>query len=155
MYLCDIEKNSGDNYGPELKQASAEKVVLLHDNYGSFEVEGVIIDSTRYERIRDELTQNKRNLQVLKQDLKKYREGMVIRDSAAQSQDVDQPYPTIFPTLSPIDKIPKGNTMFGGRGRANTSGSTLQKPPPSLIPHDKKGNSATCFLFVHCLYFAV
>ena len=84
-----LKKNSGDNYGPELKQASAEKVVLLHDNYGSFEVEGAIIDVARYERIRDDLQQNKRNLQVLKQDLRRYREGMVLRDSAAESQDVD------------------------------------------------------------------
>ena len=32
--------------------------------------------------------------------------------------------------------------MFGGSGKPNKSGSTIPKPPPSLSPIEKKGNSA-------------
>ena len=52
VYLCDLEKNSGDKFGVELKQRSIDKVVLLHDNYGSFEVEGAVVDVSRYDRIK-------------------------------------------------------------------------------------------------------
>ena len=124
VYLCDLEKHSGDRFGPELKQRSIEKVVLLHDNYGSFLVEGVVVDESRYDRIKEDLEQNKRNLQVLKQDLKRYRESLVMRDSPGDSQDVDQPYP---PQSSPI-KTSKGSTMFGGGGNPNNTGKITGTP---------------------------
>jgi len=125
VYLCDLEKNSGDRFGVEMKQRSIEKVVLLHDNYGSFLVEGAVVDVSRYDRIKEDLVQNKRNLQVLKQDLRRYRESLAMNDAAGESQDVDQPYP---PPSSPA-KTPKGSTMFGGGDNPNKTGKTAGTPP--------------------------
>ena len=139
VYLCDLEKNSGDRFGTDLSIKSIEKVVMLHDNYGSFEVEGAVVDVSRYDRIKDDLQQNKRNLQLLKQDLRRYRESLAMNDAAGESQDVDQPYP---PLSSPA-KTPKGSTMFGGGENAKKTGSNQGRPPTDFEVSESPSSRAS------------